>query len=262
MAKSNPKTQQDRLNKLKRGKNSAKKNKNRPKKNPQTVELQARLNEQQTLVATLREQIIKQSQTIAKLEAEISQKPESISQADNLNPREADLASFGEAPTKDSPNHVEAGALEAKLTVITQEMEDWKSKCLRTLADLQNLQKQTELDIQQAKKRTKKSTVFSLLEFLNTLNISFSYTPETEDKKVLGFIATLRSAFEKVITELANSGIEILRVAPGDDFDPQYMNILNTQVNGAESENKVVQVVGLGLRIDDQLVQPASVIIK
>ena len=274
MAKANSKSQQERLNSLKKKKNGSKRNNSKPKKSnaqQQTIKnLEDKLKVYENIITELRSETQEQEDSLANLRGQIEEL--STSPAEDLvaqiDARAEDLASFQEAPTPQQStgsepiDSAQVEQLEAQLTVSKQEAEDWKNKCLRTLADLQNLQKQTELDIQQAKKRAKKATVFSLLEFLNTLNISFSYVPESEDEKVTSFIKTLKGSFEKVIAELQTSGIEILRIEPGQDFDPEYMNILNTQVGEGEVENKVVQVVGLGLRIDDQLVQPASVIIK
>ena len=274
MAKANSKSQQDRLNSLKKKKNTSKRNTSRPKKNnahQQTIKnLEDKLKVYENIITELRSEAQEQNESLASLRMQIEELSNSPAEdlIEQVDARAEDLASFQEAPApqaESTPNQEDSAQveqLEAKLTVAKQETDDWKNKCLRTLADLQNLQKQTELDIQQAKKRAKKNTVFSLLEFLNTLNISFSYVPESADEKVTSFINTLKGSFEKVVGELRTSGIEILRVEPGQDFDPEYMNILNTQVGEGEVENKVVQVVGLGLRIDDQLVQPASVIIK
>ena len=269
MAKANSKSQQDRLNNLKKKKSTSKRSSTRSRKtnqHQQTIKnLEDKLKVYENIISDLRQENQEQTESLASLQTQINEISSSPAEelASQVDPRAEDLASFEEAPTPDnSPAAGQTEALEARVSVLQQEAEDWKSKCLRTLADLQNLQKQTELDIQQAKKQAKKNTVFSLLDFLNTLNIAFSYVPETEDEKILNFIATLKGAFEKVVNELKNSGIEVLRVEPGQDFNPEFMNILNTQVGEGEVENKVVQVVGLGLRIDNQLVQPASVIIK
>jgi molecular chaperone GrpE len=152
--------------------------------------------------------------------------------------------------------------LETRVKSLHSEVEDWKIKSIRISADLQNMQKQSELDIHQAKKSAKKNTVISLMDFLNTLNISFNFIPDTDDEKVKNFINTLKMSFDKVINELKSSGIEVLRVDIGDTFDPEYMNILSIQESENGTQDKVSQIVGLGLKIDGQLVQPASVIVR
>lgn len=154
----------------------------------------------------------------------------------------------------------EIAQLKSQISSQSFEIEDWKNKALRISADLQNFQKQTEIDQQQAKKATKKSTIQNILPFLNTLNISFSYTPKSEDQAVNVFVETLRNSFNKLVLDLKNNNIEILTASSGDVFDPTFMELLNSDFVGEEP--KVRQIVSVGLKIDNQLIQPISVIVS
>jgi molecular chaperone GrpE len=138
------------------------------------------------------------------------------------------------------------------------EVEEWKNKSLRLAADLQNLSKQHDLDTAQVKKSVKKQTISAVLTFLNTLNLAFSYIPQTEDQKVLSFIQTLKTSFEKVKTDLQGIGIEILIPEVGEEFDASFMTLLNSTEDDTAA---VKQVVSIGLKIDGQLIQPASVMV-
>jgi molecular chaperone GrpE len=151
--------------------------------------------------------------------------------------------------------------LESKIAAQAIEITDWKNKLLRSTADLQNFQKQTEIDQNQTKKATKKATIKNILPFLNTLNISFSYTPKTEDKNVQTFIDTLRNSFNKLMLDLNTSDIEILTAQTGDLYDVNFMEILNYDFSPVNDTIIVKQVVSVGLRVDSQLIQPISVIV-
>ncbi|MBC7472232.1 MAG: nucleotide exchange factor GrpE [candidate division SR1 bacterium] len=153
----------------------------------------------------------------------------------------------------------EIAHLKSQINSQSLEIDDWKNKALRISADLQNFQKQTEIDQLQTKKITKKTTIQNILPFLNTLNISFSYTPKTEDQVINVFIETLRSSFNKLVLDLKNNNIEIITANPGDIFNPAFMEILNSDFS--QEEPKVKQVVSIGLKIDNQLIQPISVIV-
>jgi molecular chaperone GrpE len=155
----------------------------------------------------------------------------------------------------------EIAKLKSQISIQNIETEDWKNKALRTSADLQNFQKQTEIDQQQIRKVAKKSTIQNLLPFLNTLNISFSYTPKTEDQAVKVFIDTLKNTFNKLISDLKINNIEVLNAFDGDIFDPNIMEILNSDFVSETGEVKVRQVVSVGLKVDNQLIQPISVIV-
>ena len=150
--------------------------------------------------------------------------------------------------------------IKAQLATQSLEIEDWKNKALRISADFQNFQKQTEIDQQQVKKVAKKSVIQNILPFLNTINISFSYAPKTEDKAVIVFIETLKNSFNKLILDLKNNNIEIVVASIGDLFDPGFMEILNSDFN--QENPKVKQIISVGLKIDNQLIQPISVIVE
>ncbi len=148
--------------------------------------------------------------------------------------------------------------LEARLLSYENEIKDWKNKSIRLAADLQNLEKQQELDIAQLKKKIKKTTVDSIFSFLNTLQLSFNYKPETQDQQVNSFINTLQVSFDQVLNQLQNQGIEIINVKPGDEFNPEFMTILSESGDG---NTLVKQVVSVGLKIDGQIIQPASIMV-
>jgi molecular chaperone GrpE len=154
----------------------------------------------------------------------------------------------------------EIAQLKTQLESSSIEIEDWKNKSIRISADLQNFQKQSELDQLQAKKIAKKSIVKNILPFLNTLNISFSYIPPSDDPKVITFTNTLKVSFEKLITELKQNNIDIITAQIGDEFNPDFMAILNSDFNSEDQIATVKQVVSVGLKIDGQLIQPLSII--
>jgi molecular chaperone GrpE len=157
---------------------------------------------------------------------------------------------------------IKLASSESELMVSQKESEDWKNKCIRLTADLQNISRQNELDTQQARKNSKKSTIQAILPFLNTLSISFQYKPKTDDQAINTYISTLQNSFTKLKIDLATSGIEVLECAVGTDFDAAHMTILNSDIDPAKAKQVVKQVVSLGLRVDGQLVQPIAVIIE
>jgi molecular chaperone GrpE len=148
---------------------------------------------------------------------------------------------------------------ETRIETLEKELQESKNNWLKSLADFQNFQKQTDLDIAQTKKSAKKSAVLNLIGFLNTIYLSLYYSPSTEDSKVLAFINTLKSSFDKVLEDLKVQNIEILIPKVGESFDAEFMQVLNP----GESASDVVvsQVVSLGVRIDGQVIQPVSIMI-
>jgi len=80
---------------------------------------------------------------------------------------------------------------EVKNRTLQEELIDWKEKSGRIYAEMQAITKQHDLEIAQSKKSAKKNIASGLLDFLNTLQISFSFMPQTDDEKVNKFTQTL-----------------------------------------------------------------------
>lgn len=177
--------------------------------------------------------------------------------ADNLKTEHVDATE--DKNTKNEFENSDLGneMLENELKFAKSEIEDWKNKATRLTADIQNLNKQSELDLVQAKKSAKKNSIGTILTFLNTLNLAFSFVPETEDQKMLVFVETLKTSFDKALQDLKTIGVEVLVPAIGENFNPELMSLLNSP---EDLEPKIKQVVTLGIKIDGVLVQPASVL--
>lgn len=129
---------------------------------------------------------------------------------------------------------------------------------IRKEADLQNIIRQNQLDIANAKKSTKKNLAVQILHVMNTLSLAFQHLPQVENPDFDKFIQTLISSFNKSIQDLKSVGIEIIVPKIGDMVDLSYMNLLNTPQDQADLTIK--QVVSVGLKIEDQVIQPASVL--
>jgi molecular chaperone GrpE (heat shock protein) len=149
--------------------------------------------------------------------------------------------------------------LQASISVKDTEIQDWRDKAYRFSADLQNVTKQHEIDLQQASKRGKKSVVQTLLPFIDAMNLSFSYVPESDDEALTKFVTALKGSFEKMVSDFSNTGIEFLVPEEGDVVDTTYMSVLNA--SGDEEDVVVSKVVGVGVKIDGQLIQEATVMI-
>ena len=149
--------------------------------------------------------------------------------------------------------------LQTKINSLELEVDDWKSKSLRIAADLQNLQKQHELDSVGIRKRVKKDVINPVISFVNTLNLAFAFSPETQDEKVLKFVKTLKFSFETLLKDLNSQNIKIIIPEIGTDFDAETMTALNVPEDNETA--KVKQIVSVGVEIDKQLIQPVSVII-
>ena len=149
--------------------------------------------------------------------------------------------------------------LEAQLTLANVESKDWQNKAFRYVADLDNSRKQQELDNIQSRKNTKKIVTKPILEFINNQYLVLSFFKTIEDPQIKKSISTLNISFSKLILDLQMQSIEVLIPQVDDEFNPEFMQALNSPEE--TSDAKVQNIVSLGLRIDNQIIQPTMVMI-
>jgi molecular chaperone GrpE len=162
--------------------------------------------------------------------------------------------------SQDITNSQEFIKLKIENTTLQKELEDWKNKTMRYAAEVQNLQKQHDLDVSSSKKKTKKFVVEAILPFLNTINLAFGFLPKTEDDSINKFVSALDSSFKKLKQDLELISIELIEPKVGDEVDPAIMNVLNP--NPEITNPKVAGIVSMGLKIDGDLLQAANIMIQ
>jgi molecular chaperone GrpE (heat shock protein) len=169
---------------------------------------------------------------------------DSINDCENTSESVADMIS------------TELEQLKVELESKQMEMLDWKNKAMRAIADMENSKKQQELDAIQIKKTVKKNLSKPILDFLNHQFLIITYLKDITDQKALTSLETLKISFNKLVIDLKSQGIEVIIPEIGDDFNPEFMQGLNTTEN---AEAKIENIVSLGLRIDTQVISPAMI---
>jgi molecular chaperone GrpE (heat shock protein) len=151
--------------------------------------------------------------------------------------------------------------LEVRVRVLKQELEDWKIKALTANKAMDDLKIHQEHLLNGTVKSVKKQVATAILNFINTIFLSFSYAPKSEDLEVQKFLQTLKSNFSHSLDQLKSKQIEILIPEIGQEFDANTMSIVNPEMANDKESVFVKQVASVGLRVDNQLVQAASILI-
>jgi molecular chaperone GrpE (heat shock protein) len=154
--------------------------------------------------------------------------------------------------------NAELALLKIQLESKEIEAQDWQSKAFRYVADLENYKKQQELEISQIKKNTKKYAVKPLLEYLNNQYLALNFIKDITDEKTTKALSMFRTSFDKLIVEYKLQGVELILPVEGDEFDPVVMQALAPT---DDEHAKVKHIVSIGLKIDNQLIQPVMVVL-
>ena len=136
--------------------------------------------------------------------------------------------------------------------------EHW-DKLLRTQAEMENMRKRFERDLENAHKYGLEKFARELLPVKDSLEMGLAaISGESDD------IARLREGVEltlnMLVTALEKSGIK--EINPVDEpFDPTFHQAMSMQESPDAAPNTVLTVMQKGYQLNDRLIRPAMVIV-
>ena len=136
--------------------------------------------------------------------------------------------------------------------------ENW-DKFVRTQAELENLKRRAEKDLQNAHKFGLEKFARELLPVADSLELGLSV--ETGDNPE---VQKLREGMELTLKQLIAS-LEKFNVTPidpeGDKFNPELHQAMATQPTDEAEPNTVLKVYQKGYLLNDRLLRPAMVVV-
>jgi molecular chaperone GrpE len=159
-----------------------------------------------------------------------------------------------ESTSEDVPEGDQLAQLEA-------EVEKYKDVALRAEAEMQNLRRRAERDVQNAHKFGTERLLQNLLPVLDSLEKAIEASEaagQSEDDPQLEGIKLCSKLFINVLTK---EGIEALDPL-GEPFDPNLHEALSMIENPDLEPNSVMTVIQKGYRLNERLVRPAKVMVS
>ena len=157
--------------------------------------------------------------------------------------------------TNPAPSNQLAGEL-AKATRLAE--ENW-DKFVRTQAELENLKRRSEKDLQNAHKFGLEKFARELLPVADSLELGLSV--ETGDNPDM---QKLREGMELTLKQFLAS-LEKFNVTPidpeGEKFNPELHQAMATQPTDEAEPNTVIKVYQKGYLLNDRLLRPAMVVV-
>jgi len=146
----------------------------------------------------------------------------------------------------------EATRLEAELKTAQEELQAFKEKYLRLLADFDNYRKRTAAELEAARREGRLEVLRALLPVLDDLERALAHA-EAEPEAILEGVRKTKDAFLRI---LAGLGVEEVP-GEGEPFHPAYHEAIGV-VEG-EEDGRVAEVYQKGYRVGEFLVRPARV---
>lgn len=182
-----------------------------------------------------------------------------------LNDTIQDAQENGETVAVDTAEELKAMAAERDhWKELAQEHEGWKDKSFRLAAEMENLKKRTELDIQSAKDRTLKNFAMDLLSAADSLSRAqqaLADVPETEETKPLkeGF-AMVAHGLENTFAKNGIAKVESMGKQANPDFHQVMQQMASAKEGEVIAEGEITQEMQAGYTLNNKLLRPALVI--
>jgi molecular chaperone GrpE len=174
---------------------------------------------------------------------------------------EAEKAAAGEdeveseADEAQGANRTETEALEAKV-------KELQEQALRSQAEMQNVRRRAEIDVEKAHKFALEKFVKELLPVADSLEKAVESTEGHQDAGEV--VANIPEGVEMTLTLFMNSlgKFNVKQLNPvGEPFDPQQHEAMSMVPAPDAEPNSVVAVVQKGYMLNERLVRPAMVVI-
>lgn len=163
----------------------------------------------------------------------------------------------GEKTSKEDADKKNVEMLKEQLSQLRDEKDKWMNKYYQELADIQNLRKEIQRDNQSLLEYRAMPFIEKLVPFLNSMDMAFKSEPK--DPAVKSWIDGIHMSYKQLWQVMAQEGLAEIDPKVGDEFDPAWMQSMQT-VDG-EKDDAVAQVFMKGYKLKNRLVSPAMVVV-
>ena len=156
----------------------------------------------------------------------------------------------------------EAGELDSLIEeAVAAALAEQRDSVLRAHAEVQNMRRRCEQDVEKAHKFALEKFSTELLTVIDNLERALGAVPETDDENVKalkeGVELTLKGFLETC------EKFNIRQMDPvGEPFDPQLHQAMSMVENPDVEPNTVVTVVQKGYTLNDRVIRPAMVMVS
>ena len=151
--------------------------------------------------------------------------------------------------------------LEEALETAIEDSQRARDDLLRVQAEMQNLRRRTEQDIEKAHKYGQEKFSMELLSVMDNLERSLEASSNSEDETIKAIHEGVSLTLKGLSDAFAKFNIE--QVDPlGEPFDPQLHQAMSIQENAEVEPNTVIAVMQKGYTLHGRVMRPAMVVVS
>tara|TARA_Y100000588_G_scaffold147060_1_gene160960 strand:- start:1142 stop:1750 length:609 start_codon:yes stop_codon:yes gene_type:complete len=190
----------------------------------------------------------------------VREEHETTSHSDK-NEQEVDelLENLKDANTGDhSLEFVDREELEEQLLEAEKKASNYKDEALRSLAELENVRRRAQRDVENAHKYSLEKFIDTLLPVVDSLEQALNLAGEGENSAMH---EGLELTMKLLLDALQKNGIEQINPV-GEAFDPNAHEAMSMQENPDTPSNHVLTVFQRGYLLHGRVIRPARVIVS
>ena len=170
-------------------------------------------------------------------------------------------AEAGDVPA-DQADDGQADSLESKVAALTEQLADARDDQLRVQAEMQNLRRRAERDVESAHKFGLEKIINGLLPVLDNLDRAISAVPEESagDDGVKALLEGVELTRKTAVDVLTRFSVDVLEPF-GEPFDPQFHQAMTMVPSATAEPNSVIDVLQKGYTLNGRLLRAAMVVI-
>lgn len=162
----------------------------------------------------------------------------------------------------EQPENDQQGQDMSELEALQAQVTEQKELVLRTQAEMQNVRRRAEIDVEKARKFALEKFVKELLPVADSLEKAVESTEGKASSDEV--VASIREGAEMTLSLFLNS-LEKFNVKPvypvGEPFDPQLHEAMSMVPAPDAEPNSVVACIQKGYTLNERLVRPAMVVV-
>ena len=188
-----------------------------------------------------------------------NEKPEDSQAAEQDTTQETNEEQTDLPDSEDAPE--EGSESDQALDVALEQAQNAKDDLLRVQAEMQNLRRRTEQDIEKAHKYGQEKLSIELLAVMDNLERAQEAASNSEDEA----IKAIREGVDLTVKGFADcfKKFNIETVDPlGEPFDPQLHQAMSMQENTESEPNTVIAVMQKGYTLHGRVIRPAMVMVS
>lgn len=164
-------------------------------------------------------------------------------------------------PDTAAPEAAGEGELHALLEDARNKADEHWNQCLRLQAEIDNLRKRNQRDLENAHKYALEKFAGELLPVRDSLEMGIAAAAQGQNVDPAALIEGSELTLKMLGNAMEKFGITAVD-PQGQRFDPQFHEAMSIQPRADVEPNTVVTVVQKGYLLNDRLIRPAMVIVS